>query len=532
MKRWTIPVVFLLIGMVLLHAPMLREGAGRVHGNMVDGRLVALLLEHAHQWLMGRAPSLFHPTWLFYPYPNALALTDTMLGATILYSPFRWMGASPLHAFQLWLVCCALFGYGAVYRLARHLGLASLGASVAAFVVTFGMPRVTAAHHPQLAFFLPIPMLLLAGISAVRTPSPRYRVLATLAAALTLAWQFWSVPYLGFFLLLALVIAGVSFLFLSDLRRALLTEIRRRPGTYALLALGAGGLFLLCMAPLVRATLFHGSLLQRPWAEVATYLPTPTALIFPHGGSLIYGWAHDRLVPFITNTGENQLFAGLVILFTPFASFLLLRRGALTPMPRALGVVLLAVWATLTLIMLGDRSGHSLWWFVHLLPGGSGIRAVGRLGFITLFCSALMLGQILTWLEQRSRGRWVFVLAAFVVLEGAVDNRYQFSIASHQQRVTALKQDLEALGNCNAFVYSWPKDDFKAYAIQLDAMWASHETGIPTVNGWAGANPAGWNFRGQSFSQEDAVAWMRRFRPEFGRMCVLSAEGGPTQRLP
>ena len=47
MRRRALPVLFLLVGLTLLHGPMLRDGAGRVHGNMVDGRLVALLLEHA-----------------------------------------------------------------------------------------------------------------------------------------------------------------------------------------------------------------------------------------------------------------------------------------------------------------------------------------------------------------------------------------------------------------------------------------------------------------------------------------------------
>lgn len=527
MKRWATPVLFLLSGLALLHGPMLRDGAGRVHGNMVDGRLVALLLEHGHAWLMGRAPSLFSPTWLFYPYPNALALTDTMVGATVLYSPWRWLGASPLHAFQLWLVCCATLGFAAVHRLARRLGISSLGACVAAFVVTFAMPRVSAAHHPQLAFFLPIPLVMLAGLAATSTPSLRRRALATVALVLGLVWQFWSVPYLGFFLVLALGLVTATLLLLPGPRRALLAEMGRSPGTHAFMLAGACGLGLLGLAPLVHATLSHGVLLQRSWAEVASYLPTPAAWVFPHGGSLLYGWAHDGLMPFITNSGENQLFAGIVILCTPIACFVLLRRGEVTPVPRAASVVLLSVWASLSLIMVGDASGHSLWWLVHALPGGSGIRAVGRLGFFTLFCSALMLGHVLTWLGQRQRRWWAGALALLVVLEGVVNSHYQFSISSHQRRVAALEQELASRGPCDAFVVAWPKDDFKSYALQLDAMWASLETGIPTLNGWAGAEPPGWIFRGWAFSQQEVTTWARALAPKLGEICMFSSSDRP-----
>jgi hypothetical protein len=183
--------------------------------------------------------------------------------------------------------------------------------------------------------------------------------------------------------------------------------------------------------------------------------------------------------------------------------------------------VLLAVWASLNLLMLSDKSGHSLWWLVHALPGGSGVRAVGRVGFFTLFCSALMVGQIVTWLEERKRWIWPALLTVFIVVEGAVDNRYLFSIASHQQRTAAVQQDLQPHPACAAFVLESPQNDFRSYAVQLDAMWASSKTGIPTLNGWAGATPPGWDFRGRAFPSDEAAAWVRRYRGTTGEVCVL-----------
>lgn len=524
MKRWLLPAVFLLVGLFLLHGPMLRDGLGRVHGNMVDGRLVALLLEHAHRWLAGTAPSLFSPSWMFYPYPNALTLTDTLLGGTLLYSPLRWLGLPPLHAFQAWIVLAAALGFGAVHRLASRLGMSPLAACLAAFVVTFGMPRVSAAHHPQLAFFLPVPLVLLALLSAFEAKTRTRRMLLVLTAALALAWQFWVAAYLGLFALLALGVTAVTSIAFRDSRRVLLGKLAADKSFNLAVALAAAALFAICMAPLVRASAVHGDLLRRPWQEVATYLPTAAALVFPHGGSPLYGWAHGLLAPFVNNTSESQLFAGFAALMAPVGVAILVRRAP-HAINRALAVVLLVVWGALTILMLGDRSGHSLWRLVHALPGGQSIRAVGRLGFFTLFCGALMLGQVVTWLELRVHRRWLIALAAFVIAENAIDNRYLFSVAAHDQRIAAVTEELARRTPCPAFIIPTEQDDFRAYAVQLDAMWASAETGIPTLNGWAGAAPPGWSFRGRPLLRAQALDWARHYRPDLADVCVLAAPG-------
>jgi hypothetical protein len=131
-----------------------------------------------------------------------------------------------------------------------------------------------------------------------------------------------------------------------------------------------------------------------------------------------------------------------------------------------------------------------------------------------------------TWLEERKRWIWPTVLTVFIVVEGAVDNRYLFSMASHQRRTSAVQQDLLRHPACAAFVLESAQNDFQSYAVQLDAMWASSKTGIPTLNGWAGATPPGWDFRGRAFSRDEAVAWVRRYRGVGGEVCVLPGRRG------
>jgi hypothetical protein len=524
------------LGLTVLHGPMARDGFGRAHGNLIDGRLVALLLEHAHRWtfgsgalgdgITGRAPSFFDPTWLYYPYPDALSLTETMLGAIPLYSPFRFVGVSPLHSFQLWMVLCSALGYATMYRLSRTLKMGPIGATLAAFLCTFAMPRVTAAHHPQLAFFFPTVLALLGLIHYLRAPTVSKRMLWLVGVAGLAAWQTWATVYFGVFLILAMVTAGLAALAMRETRQILLTCLRR---DWAFVILAAVA-FAALLFPLVTAILRHGPLLDRPWAEVSTYLPTPASLVFPHGHSLLYGWLHDSVGRYVNNPNESQLFAGTVALLAPLALWRIVRREQTAAQPAfdlSSAKLLLLTWALLLFLMLGDRSGHSFWWLLWHLPGGSGLRGVSRLGLVVLLLVSLALGWAATWLETRcSRGRLaVIVLSLFVVLENAVDNGYLFSLASHQRRVAHLAFAVQHHPDqpCAAFFYQSASNN--NWAGHVDAMWASFQTGVPTLNGWAGTEPPGWRFReASSVNAEDLLSWARHYQPNLSHVCLVKED--------
>jgi hypothetical protein len=523
-RAW--PALLGLVGLIMLHGPMVRDGFGRVHGNLIDGRLVALLLEHAHQWIAGRVSGFFSPTWLYYPYPKALTLTETMLGATPLYSPLRFAGMAPLHAFQLWMVLSSALAYAATYALARALKIGGLSAALAAFLCTFGMARVTAAHHPQLLFFLPTPLCLLAVLQYLKVDSAGRRCLWLIGVALIAAWQTWAAGYLGVFLVLGIAVACLAALAMRDTRPRLVTLLRR---DFHMLALAAI-VYAAALLPLITASLPHRALLARTWSEVATYLPTPAAFVFPHGRSLLYGWLHDTLAPCVNDPSESQLFSGLAALLAPFGLWLLARherRQAQPVFDPRLARLLLLTWLGLTVLMLGDLAGHSLWWLPWHLPGIRNIRAIGRLALLVLFPASLALGFFATWIEERLRhGRLiVIVLTVFVVLENAVDNRYLFSVASHERRIAKVEAALRRHPEnpCPAFFYKGA--GVNAWADHLDAMWVSMRTHVPTLNGWAGAEPPGWSFRQTaSVKAEDLLRWAHTFAPSLERVCVVGDE--------
>jgi hypothetical protein len=507
----------------MLHGPMARDGFGRVHGNLIDGRLVALLLEHAHQWIAGRVTGFFSPTWLYYPYPESLTLTETMLGATPLYSPLRFAGLAPLRAFQLWMVLSSAFGYAATYVLARAIRIGRLGAALAAFLFTFGMSRVTASHHPQLLFFLPTPLCLLAVLQYLKAGTAGRRCLWLIGVAAVAAWQTWAAGYLGVFLVLGIAVACLAALVIRDTRPRLVTLLRR---DFPMLALGAI-VYAAALFPLVTATLPHRALLTRSWAEVATYLPTPASFVFPHGRSLLYGWLHDTLATWVNNPSESQLFSGLAALVAPFGLWLLARHEQRQGQPVfdvRMARLLIFAWLALTLLVIGDRAGHSLWWLPWHLPGASGIRAIGRLEILILLTASLALGLVATWIEERlGHGRLLVVaLTIFVVLESAVDNRYLFSVAAHERRIAKVEAILRRHPEnpCPAFFYESAGGN--AWAAHVDAMWVSLRTNVPTLNGWAGAEPPGWNFREtSSVKTEDLLAWAHTFAPSLSRVCVV-----------
>jgi hypothetical protein len=90
---------------------------------------------------------------------------------------------------------------------------------------------------------------------------------------------------------------------------------------------------------------------------------------------------------------------------------------------------------------------------------------------------------------------------------------------------------------CQAFVYApaYERDGPgvpPSWKLQVDAMWAALETGIPTVNGYSGTFPRGYGelwdnraFAGAARSRiQDALQkWIAFYRLDPGRVCLIDS---------
>jgi hypothetical protein len=523
-------LILAILGVFVLYRPIIMSDFTRVPGDLGDARFVNLCLEHNYRYFFTDSNLRFwSPDWLFFPVSNGLAMSDVMTGTSWIYSIFRLANIDSLHSMQLWLLSCSILSFLTMYLLLRQFRLGIIGSSVPAYIFAFGMPRIAYVNHPQLAqaFFAPLILwcVLKFNVSTSRTS----QIAMLMLAGSLLALQFWSAFYLGWFFVLLVLIALVSWCFKRE-RIATLTDfllVRRIP-----VAVGVS-VFTVLTAPLAVHYLRMSSAMgQRGWGEVLMYMPEIRALITPHQDSLLY---HDFVTAIrgnMSNYSEKTIFAGFLYVMAPFGLY-----WGITKRPRSFAslstldvhqvrwVAVVAMVCTVLTLRIGH--GGSLWLLpYYLVPGASAIRAAGRFIHLTLIpvglCLAILLTQLATWRRPWGLAAVLF-LSAFAIAENWANYDYSFPVQEHEERVGRIKQQLAAnQDHCDLF---FARGSGPSYAVQLDAMWVSIETGVPTLNGYSGFNPPGFVEGGLDQPLKVTQAKLNEWQAQHGisgkRACLL-----------
>jgi hypothetical protein len=126
------------------------------------------------RWVSEHLGSGFQALWnapFFYPTPNALSLSDHLLGPALLALPLRALGADATTAFNLlFLLSFVLSGLAAAW-VGRAAGLGRTGALVAGLVFAFGPGRWLQISHFQMLQTQWIPILLWAFYRQLHRPT-------------------------------------------------------------------------------------------------------------------------------------------------------------------------------------------------------------------------------------------------------------------------------------------------------------------------------------------------------------------------
>ncbi|MGE0616000.1 MAG: hypothetical protein AB7P04_10180, partial [Bacteriovoracia bacterium] len=176
------------------------------------------------------------------------------------------------------------------------------------------------------------------------------------------------------------------------------------------------------------------------------------------------------------------------------------------------------------------------------------VRGVNRIAILALLPAEL--GFALFWDRlkfptRRVRQAGVVALALFCVLE---QGRTPFSFDSYasRERIEAIKGALRAEQGrraCDYFYYS-PVHRVHGPAspveYHMQAQWASIETGVPTLNGYTGRVPTGWElFENEIVASKDGGTpdrqrirgkldqWIKQHQLDGTKLCWLQVEMTP-----
>jgi hypothetical protein len=521
--RIAVPLVLGVAGLVMAYHPMLLTALDSIQTDPGDNRFLNYMLEHSLRWLLGT--HLHRDFWsppFFFPVRNVGAYSETLAGSAPFYWLWRALGLPPDTSFQLWMFTASFLNYALWFALLRfRLGVGTVGSSFGAFLFAFGAPRLNQMSHQQLFFqaYTVASLWALAEVFASHSASRLKRLFLWLVFWLGLAGQIWSGFYLGWFLVFALGIAGCWAMVLKGLRQRFIRIIQRD----AVWILVAGLVGAACLLPLFSHSLQAMQVVgMRGFGGL--FLPEWRSWLNVGPGSWLWGWTAELPV-FRPQPEEQRLGLGWL---TPLCCAAGLFHERVRAEARLAALVGLTLWVCVTKVplpalvvaafacglLLGGRHGIRTWvlsglavlaaavaavfvtsdlvaWSMvyRLVPGAAALRAIGRAGVFLLIPASLGLAWFLERL--RTQRGWAEALGVGLIclLEQGVTTPSYDKI--HQRAVVGtIARQVDT--RCGAFFYSPSRYEVDHWKYHLDAMWAGLESEVPTVNGYSGWIPPGW----------------------------------------
>jgi hypothetical protein len=513
------------IGIIVSAWQTLTTAFRLVQGDLGDTRLVNFTLEHSYRWLAGMplAGDLWSPP-IFFPVRNVAYYSDLLLGVAPLYWPWRWIGASPETSYQLWMLSIWSLNFFAAYLLLRRgLRTTAVGAAAGAYLFSFGSSIMVNIVHQQLAprFFL---LLSLAGMIAIfgrqGSPAPgARRWLASAAFWGGLVAQLYTAVYPLVFFFLAGAVAAIAVLSASRLRHPALAALRHNAAALAATGLAAA---VLAAPAAVRYANVAGEVGLRPPDRIS--YPRTLSWFLTGRTNRIYGSLQSALdLGFDSKVSKNNGL-GVITLATSAGGLWLGRR-------RRDVQLVVAGFAGLVILTLVLPGGSSPWLLVrHLLPPAQALRAVARVGLMTLFPAALGLAIAVDRLGVARRWGIVALLALAVVAEQS-HRTPTYDKAANSRRIESTARRVPS--GATAFLLVAAGASWHDH-MHDDAAWVALASGVPTINGRSGNAPRGWTLGRPAIRDEDGsqelrakvAAWARRNRLRTDSIAFI--EVGPT----
>jgi len=329
---------------------------------------------------------------MYYPVPDSLSHTESLLTLAVQAAPLLALGASPLLAYNIvWFLTFPLAGLGA-YLLARHLGASRLAAGLAALSFAFSSYRFSHLHHIQSLSFQWLPFYVLCLLLALERPRLRYLMgIAVFALAQALSS--------GYYAALLPLLTGVVLAFhlrAPGLRRVLLS---------------------LAVSVLIMAPLFYPYWrtqsrlgLQRSRKECIAWSARWWSLAKAAPGTRS---PIEPLLARVAPHGRPPLYPGVAVLALGLASVALFRRNDRVRLFVALGA-LAFVLSLGPEIRFGGWALPGPYELLRSLPGYRSLRTPERI--YPLVGLALSTLAALTWTDWSRRRSWARYAAPLLLI--------------------------------------------------------------------------------------------------------------------
>lgn len=499
-------ITLVLGGMIIIWNGATVRGAA-IPGELLDARLNNLLLEHLYQWLRGGVTALWSPTF-FYPYEHVLAFSDNHFGTGAVYGMARFLGLSREGAFDIWFLLAYPLNFASAWYVLKRWNFGAVPAAFGAFVFTFSLPVLGQVNHAQLGYRFAIPLAFY-WLDQTLERNGRSSFAATGLFLFWTGWQFACSIYLGFFLSMA-SFAWVAGWFLTGGR---IKAAHWSPGDHSKERSGWSVWF----PGLAGIILIFGTLI--PYALVSreyhfTRQEWELVGMIPRLGSYLiadnswFSGALGKFVQGIPMRHEHQLFLGFFPLFLMGLGGIACVCGKSSPRRHLARIAIISL--ALLLFVTTVIAGYSFYHLLIHLPLANALRSVSRIILVMLFPAAVISAEGVCLLQGRIANAWcrraiLFLLSAGLLLEISHFHFNTLSITGMHERIARLRSFLPASISKNGILFVEKDPQEGDYLSEVDAMILAQELGLPTWNGYSGNEPPG---HGDGRCYSDAVRQM------------------------
>ena len=481
---------------------------GQLPGDIGDTRFNMYALEHSYQWLIGNS-SLWNMQ-MFWPLKGTSAFSEMHLGSVVFYAVPRLLGLDRYESMQVWFASGLLLTLFSAYFAARWMKYSASASALVAIIFTCALPITAQVGHAQLVHRWAAPWAIAAAIGLSRSVLTRRSHLFVFVASISL--QFLLSPgtaiatiYVSIFIWIVSVWIGTS---TRDFREV-------RTDKWHLLTTSIA-VFIITISSYValRYSQFKNVYgITREQLEVWEFSPTLKSLFLADHSHVWNRYSYRLVID--SGRSETQLFVGLALI-----AFLVIGiSGVRSKKDVRLSLLLGSVLVFITTIRVGDSSV-----FIYLanIPGFDSVRTPGRFMLILLFPIGLVAASGFDALVT-SRHKLLQLLAVLLFV-------FMVREYSNIDLMRISKSDLNAptehmVKRVSERIYSANRDQFDAFFVlddaehnrfmlDLDAITASQILGIPTLNGYSGFIPFGYENVMTCEDLDKMFAEIRKIEPE------------------
>ena len=455
-------------------------------------------------WWNAQATPLTDAWWnapMMWPMPGSMALSEHLLGLSLVATPLQRAGVNPIAAYNVCLLLTfALSGFFA-FLLGRRLTGSTFAGVCAGLAFGFSPYRASQLAHIQVLSSQWMPLALLGLHAYLSTGARRWLVV------FGVAWVILALSN-GYFLLFFPVLIVAWLAWFVDWRRA--------PGRGAAIITAWVVASLPLLPVLLKYREVHERLgLTRKVAEIREFSAIPAS--FLHAAPLMRFWREGP-----AHNYEQYLFTGVTVVVLALAGLALLlarRTRAVVAAGRApilfYGATTLLMWV-LALGPGGEgqdpASRYRPYTWLLSVPGFTGLRVSSRFAMVGTLCLAIAASLAVAHLSKLSvfsRGwatRWRGLAGAAVIAGLAVDG------LTRAVPVVPPPGKVILPGSQQAAVMELPLDNTD---ISVEAMYRSVFHRQPLVNGYSGHFPPHYTVLSLSLWRGDSspLFYLARRRP-------------------